>query len=544
MTIVLVRITAPLLVLLITLYVIIEYDVSSLTWMLTASGILMLTSALPGKPIVSGARFASLLAFAYTAKTDWLLILFLMLAFLHAHELKKPFKAKWVFASYGMSFLLLQWIAHSFANVSPVKTAICGLCFVAAYFLTYHYLDVHSRNKQLIDANLRLVSQDPLTGLLNFQEFHKRLHTLIQLENHLALVLIDCADLKSMNSEMGFLEGNRLLKKVAELMKRSFPDAYLLARCGGDEFALVLHRIDEEEILQRLEQFLEKRLPEMTGIQITYGKALYPENGRSKDELIQIAEEDMFMMKRKLWLKREEHMLRSEQLRVVGELASGMAHEIRNPLTTIKGFLQISKTNHYNIEPWYELILDEITRMSDLTGEFLQLSRNQTTMYEVEPLQHCLQRVKALVEAEAIRLGFQLEYLPYPKPLPVWMDQDKLIQVLINIVKNAFEAMEPGGKVTICNMVEHGQAIIDITDEGKGIPEDKLDEIFLPFYTTKDQGTGLGLSICHRIVLDHKGSMEVFSELGKGTTFRVKLPIHAESAEALLLSDTEEQVNA
>ncbi len=526
-----VRITAPLLVLLIALYVVFERNIGSLQWLATASVVLLLTLLLPASKFVRVVRFAALVAFAYVTKSDWVLFLFLMYAFIHAQDLTKTYRAKWVFAVYGASFLLLQMLAHTSIMISPVKMAICALTFIAAYFLTYHYLEVESRNKHLIDANLRLVSQDSLTGLLNFQEFHKRLHTLIQLENQLTLVLIDCADLKSMNSELGFLEGNRLLKKVAELMKRSFPDAYLLARCGGDEFALVLHRIDEEEMMLRLERFLENRLPEMTGIQITYGKAYYPENGHTKDELLQIAEEDLFMMKRKLWLKREEHMLRSEQLRVVGELASGMAHEIRNPLTTIKGFLQISKTNDFNIEPWYDLILDEINRMSDLTGEFLQLSRNQATMYEVEPLQHCLQRVKALVEAEAIRLGFQLEYVPHTEPLLVRMDQDKLIQVLINIVKNAFEAMEPGGKVTIRNVVEHGQAIIDIADEGKGIPADKLDEIFLPFYTTKDQGTGLGLSICHRIILDHKGSMEVFSELGHGTTFRVKLPIHSSSAD-------------
>lgn len=526
-----VRITAPLLVFLIAVFVNVDHGIElHQPWLLAATGILLLTLALPANSLIQAARFGALVVFAYIVKTDWTLFLFLMLAFLHTQELKKPFKAKWVFAGYGISFLFSQMIAHTLSAVSPVKMAICVLCFIAAHFLSYHYLEVESRNKQLIDANLRLVSQDPLTGLLNFQEFHKRLQTLMQLENHLVLVLIDCADLKSMNSEMGFLEGNRLLKKVAELMKRTFPDAYLLARFGGDEFALVLQRNQDDDVLQRLELFLENRLPEMTGIQMTYGKALYPENGKLKDELLQIAEEDMFLMKRKLWLKREEHMLRSEQLRVVGELASGMAHEIRNPLTTIKGFLQISKTNHYNIEPWYDLILDEIARMSDLTGEFLQLSRNQTATYEVEPLQHCLQRMKALVEAEAIHLGFQLEYVPYLEPLPVWMDQDKLIQVLINIVKNAFEAMEPGGKVTIRNAVEHGQAIIDITDEGKGIPADKLDEIFLPFYTTKEQGTGLGLSICNRIVLDHKGAMEVFSELGRGTTFRVKLPVHTATA--------------
>jgi signal transduction histidine kinase len=105
------------------------------------------------------------------------------------------------------------------------------------------------------------------------------------------------------------------------------------------------------------------------------------------------------------------------------------------------------------------------------------------------------------------------------------MDPDKLVQLLLNLIKNAIESMHEQGQVTIALLQSGAFAVVEVKDTGTGIAPDELDQIFQPFYTSKDTGTGLGLSICHKIVQDHGGLIEVESELGKGTTFRISLPL-------------------
>ncbi|MNY12907.1 Sporulation kinase A [compost metagenome] len=231
------------------------------------------------------------------------------------------------------------------------------------------------------------------------------------------------------------------------------------------------------------------------------------------------------MKKRESWLKREEQMQRSEKLRVVGELASGMAHEIRNPLTTVKGFLQLSKASDYNIENWYGLIMDEIDRMSDLTGEFLQFSKPHQTVFQTHSLNECVLKVIALIESEATSSGHEIHFQESTYSVLMLMDQDKMLQLLLNMMKNACEAMESNGSIHIKLSRDQNNATLVIADNGPGIPSDQLEKIFHPFFTTKETGTGLGLSICYKIVQDHHGTLEVESELGIGTRFILNFPL-------------------
>ncbi|MNI08696.1 Sporulation kinase D [compost metagenome] len=371
-----------------------------------------------------------------------------------------------------------------------------------------------------------LSTRDTLTGLYNYEECHKQLAELVKLKKPILLVLIDCTDLKSMNSSEDFQAGNLILKQVAELLKILFSESLFIARYGGDEFAIATSFTHLDEALTFINHQLDSELPKLTGIQITYGISIFPDHGLTKDELILVAENNLFMKKREMWLKREEHLLRSEKLRVVGELASGMAHEIRNPLTTVKGFLQISKANGYNIENWYSLIMDEISRMSDLTAEFLQFSKPHSTQFQLKSLHDCILRVISLSESEATRLGHEIQYESPNEPVFVLMDQDKMVQLVLNIVKNAYEAMSESGLVKLKLTLRNGIACLEIQDTGQGIPSDQLEQIFHPFYTTKESGTGLGLSICHKIVQDHKGALEVLSKLNVGTRFIISLPLY------------------
>lgn len=229
-------------------------------------------------------------------------------------------------------------------------------------------------------------------------------------------------------------------------------------------------------------------------------------------------------------IERESSFYQSERLKVVGELAAGMAHEIRNPLTTIKGFLQLSKTQGYTIKPWYDLLTEEVERMTELTGEFLEFSKPRISNYQVCSVHDCLLKVISLTESEARVNGHQLHYSEFSPELRVYMDPDKIVQVFVNLVKNALEAMEEPGKVTLRLYKSKGWVNVVLTDTGKGIKPADLKKIFDPFFTTKASGTGLGLSISLKIIQDHGGKLDVTSTEGQGTSFVIKLPLRESAA--------------
>jgi signal transduction histidine kinase len=167
----------------------------------------------------------------------------------------------------------------------------------------------------------------------------------------------------------------------------------------------------------------------------------------------------------------------------------------------------------------------EVLRMSELTTEFLQFSKPHITNVKVHMLQDCIKRVIHLTESQAIMPGHLIQYDNNQAPIFIEMDKDKIVQVLLNIVKNGLESMELNGVLTIRLISEDNYAIVEIEDQGTGISQLQIEQIFNPFYTTKSSGTGLGLSICHKIIEDHHGKIVVHSIENKGTTFRIFLPV-------------------
>jgi len=177
------------------------------------------------------------------------------------------------------------------------------------------------------------------------------------------------------------------------------------------------------------------------------------------------------------------------------------------------------------VENWYPLIMDEISRMSELTAEFLQFSKPHAIYFKEQPLQLCIQRVVSLMESEAIRLGHVIQTDMPAENVLILMDQDKIVQMLLNLVRNAFDAMDKNGMLEIALRQDERHGYIRVKDHGKGIREEDLDKIFHPFYTSKEEGTGLGLSICHKIVQDHGGRIEVKSKIHVGTEFMITFPL-------------------
>ncbi|MCG1020227.1 PAS domain-containing sensor histidine kinase [Sutcliffiella horikoshii] len=224
----------------------------------------------------------------------------------------------------------------------------------------------------------------------------------------------------------------------------------------------------------------------------------------------------------------EDQLRKSDTLTVVGELAAGIAHEIRNPMTALKGFIQLlqNSMNEDQYAMYFDVITSELKRIESIITEFLVLAKPQAISYQRKSVTVIMKETLDLLSAQASLDNVQF-VTSIEEGLPdIYCEPNQLKQVFINILKNAIEVMPKGGTASVALSKEDGeQVLISIRDEGIGIPEDKLKKLGEPFYTTKDRGTGLGLMVSYKIVEEHNGTIEVSSELGKGTTFHIRLPI-------------------
>ncbi len=223
--------------------------------------------------------------------------------------------------------------------------------------------------------------------------------------------------------------------------------------------------------------------------------------------------------------KTQQLLQQTEKLKAAGELAAGIAHEMRNPLTSLKGFLQLMDKEAAFKEFYVSIMREEMNRMEIILSELLQLARPKTTNFKTNHLWEIIHSVIALLESEANLKGIQMNTNDHGNELLINCDENQIKQVFINLIKNAIEAMPDGGEIMIDVQSDQSNAYISFADQGVGIPEDKLTEIGKPFFTTKETGTGLGLSVCFTIIDAHKGNINVESTVGVGTTFTVTLPL-------------------
>lgn len=226
--------------------------------------------------------------------------------------------------------------------------------------------------------------------------------------------------------------------------------------------------------------------------------------------------------------EKEDNIIESEKLKVAGQLAAGIAHEIKNPLTSIKGFIQLMKTDEFPNRKFLEIIEDEIQRLEIISSELLVLAKPHTHIVKIHNLTKLVKEVVFLLEAEALKKSIQVKNIIEIEKLMILCDSHKIKQVLINIIKNAIEAMNEPGVITIQVTRCLNKAMIAVTDEGCGIPEDYLDKLGRPFFSTKESGNGLGLMISQKIISDHGGKMTINTAIDHGTTFTIKIPLAKE----------------
>lgn len=217
----------------------------------------------------------------------------------------------------------------------------------------------------------------------------------------------------------------------------------------------------------------------------------------------------------------------AQKLELVGSLAASTAHEIRNPLTGIKGLVQLLSEKYQNPEDqfYFQIINEEINRINEIASEFLILGKPTVLKTERIDLRKILHDIEPFIKSEANLIQIQYEYLLAPEPIYIECTKDQIKQVILNITKNAFESMERAGKLTVKLDHDAKHGILEISDTGHGIAEAELNKIFDPFYTSKDNGTGLGLAVCKRIIHSFNGNITIHSQVGKGTTVIITLPI-------------------
>ncbi|WP_051235904.1 PAS domain-containing protein [Paenibacillus pinihumi] len=225
--------------------------------------------------------------------------------------------------------------------------------------------------------------------------------------------------------------------------------------------------------------------------------------------------------------KQAEEMLRlSEKLSAAGQLAAGIAHEIRNPLTALKGFAKLLlRAEGDSRERYYEIMQSEFARIELIVGELLMLAKPQTAQYKMNHPGHIIEEVVELLTTQA-NLSNVAIHMELEQDIPLlYCEANQLKQVFVNVIKNAIEAMPEGGLLQIRLYQESGLICADFKDEGVGMHLSQLPRIGEPFYTTKDKGTGLGMLVSINIIEDHHGTIQYTSELGAGTTVHVAIPI-------------------
>jgi hypothetical protein len=253
--------------------------------------------------------------------------------------------------------------------------------------------------------------------------------------------------------------------------------------------------------------------------------------GRNFNRMVQQLRES----REEIELLHRTQMSRAEHLATLGELATGLAHEIRNPLAGIAGVIEIASRDLPSTSPARAVVKDvrqEIAQINHILTDLLQTARPHPPAVRPSDLNITVEHAVMLVRQQVLSKPIKIELTKCPGLPSVEHDSDQMHQVLLNLLLNAVQAIDGTGTIHVGIEALPDQAAVHVVDTGRGISPEHLPNIFRPFYTTKGNGTGLGLSLARRIVEEHHGRIEVESEVGKGTEFVAILPFKQESAEA------------
>jgi signal transduction histidine kinase len=230
----------------------------------------------------------------------------------------------------------------------------------------------------------------------------------------------------------------------------------------------------------------------------------------------------------------EEHRLhlevaKLERLNVIGQLAAGLAHEVRNPMTTIKGFLQLlqNKNDLLTYKSYFDLMIEELDRTNSIITDFLSLAKNKPTELKRQSLNEVLFNLFPLLQSDAFNQGKQFIFEP-GDIVEIDIDPNEITQLVLNLARNGLEAMDKDGCLKIRTFIDGQNIVLSVKDEGTGINPEHITKLGIPFFTTKENGTGLGLPMCYSIADRHSALIDVKTS-PNGTNFFVRFPQPKES---------------
>lgn len=229
------------------------------------------------------------------------------------------------------------------------------------------------------------------------------------------------------------------------------------------------------------------------------------------------------------WSARQ-HLGRFNRSNLVSRIATGVAHEIRNPLTVVKGYLQILQGKYTTDTGKFESALAEVKQIEDLITDFLYVAKNKSMLQTVYNLNYIIeQQLKPIIQIKAIQHSVIVEYKLDELP-EMLASQDEITQLLLQLIGNAMDASRPGGRILIQTSFQEGCIVLRVADEGEGIAPEHMEKIFDPFFSTRGERVGLGLAMSLGIIERHSGKIVVASEPGQGTTVTVRLPVLHQTA--------------
>lgn len=220
----------------------------------------------------------------------------------------------------------------------------------------------------------------------------------------------------------------------------------------------------------------------------------------------------------------ELEIAKLERLNIVGQLAAGLGHEVRNPMTTIRGFLQMlqCKKEFLPHKQYFELMIGELDRANAIITDYLSLAKDKPTEITHQCLNKLIENILPLLIADAYSQGKKCLFEPGEID-ETYIDQNEITQLILNLARNGLEAMSQDGTLTIKTFTDNQKVVLSVKDEGTGISQDHLAKLGTPFFTTKENGTGLGLTMCYRIAHKHNAQIKIESQ-SDGTTFLVYFP--------------------
>lgn len=361
----------------------------------------------------------------------------------------------------------------------------------------------------------------------------------------------DIADRKALERQVG--EYNELIHEQVRLLEID-PDSLIICDLDGkitfwNRASEKMYGFSKMEAMGKFEQDLLKSsfpIP-LQEIQIELLK-----NGTWSGEILQNGKVDKQMIVNSCWLLRrnslgvlssilkinkdltqekriQQELAGLDQMKLVSQIAAGISHEIRNPMTTVRGYLQLlSLKNELNsYQPKFELMIEEIDRANHIITEFLALAKNKTESLTLQDLNHVIFDLSPLLESDASSCGKHFNAHLFQNSIPLLLDKSEIRQLILNLVRNSLEAVDTDGRVTITTFSDQEEGVLVVKDNGSGIPNEIMDKLGTPFISTKETGTGLGLSICYSIAKHHNAKIDI--ETGdQGTTFYIKFPLYKE----------------